>query len=175
MKIIILVTLLSSFVANSQTVSFFFTTGANSSYNLSDIQNITYSGDTMNLKFNFGNTVSWNVNTIDYFQYNENPLELIEKVNNSNSVLIYPNPTEDNINVNYTVGVSSHVQFDVLDIKGNLVKNLIDENKIAGNYKISFNILELSSDSFLIGTYLYRLIIGNQVFSHKVIHTGQSK
>lgn len=67
----------------------------------------------------------------------------------------YPNPFNPTTLINYQLPKSSHVTLKVYDMLGKEVCKLVDEEKIVGNYKVTFNGTNLSS-----GVYFYRLTTG---------------
>jgi hypothetical protein len=67
----------------------------------------------------------------------------------------YPNPFNPSTRINYSIPKASYVTIKVYDILGNLVKELVNEHKEAGNYGISFDGSNLAS-----GVYYYRMDAG---------------
>jgi hypothetical protein len=82
----------------------------------------------------------------------------------------YPNPFNPSTMISYTIpnvgtGLAlSAVQLKVFDILGNEVATLVDEEKSAGRYEVSFNAAGLAS-----GVYIYRLIAGAFVETKKMM------
>jgi hypothetical protein len=56
------------------------------------------------------------------------------------------------------------VILNIYDLLGNEIATLVNENKPAGNYKVSFDTKNLSS-----GTYFYKLHAGSYVETKKMI------
>ena len=65
----------------------------------------------------------------------------------------YPNPFNPVTNISFVLNRSGEIKLQIFDIKGSLIQTLIDGNKNAGEYTISFDASSLPS-----GTYLYKLI-----------------
>ena len=81
----------------------------------------------------------------------------------------YPNPFNPSTIINYSIpdaGTSSmkSVQLKVYDILGREVATLVNEEKTAGNYKVTFDAQNLAS-----GIYFYRLKAGNYISVKKMI------
>ena len=81
----------------------------------------------------------------------------------------YPNPFNPSTKISYTipfVGTSlmKFVQLKVFDILGNEVATLVNEEKSAGRYEVSFNAAGLAS-----GVYIYRLIADSFVETKKMV------
>jgi hypothetical protein len=76
----------------------------------------------------------------------------------------YPNPFNPSTVISYRLKEEGFVKLSVYDIRGELVKELVNENKEAGDYKAEFNAKGLAS-----GVYVYRIeVMGNgnkQVYS----------
>ena len=64
----------------------------------------------------------------------------------------YPNPFNPSTIINYQLPISSRVILKVFDVLGNEVKTLVNEEKPAGDYKVKFDGIGLSS-----GVYFYQL------------------
>lgn len=67
----------------------------------------------------------------------------------------YPNPFNPLTIITYQLPEASHVKLEVYDMLGRLVKILVNEQKQAGTYSVTFNASSLSS-----GVYLYRISMG---------------
>jgi photosystem II stability/assembly factor-like uncharacterized protein len=67
----------------------------------------------------------------------------------------HPNPFNPTTLISYQLPISSHVTLKVYDMLGKEVAKLVDEEKIADDYKVTFNAGNLSS-----GVYFYRLTAG---------------
>jgi len=76
----------------------------------------------------------------------------------------YPNPWNPSTTIKYTITENSHVSIRVYDILGNLIKILVNEEKPAGNYEITYYASTITS-----GVYFYRLQAGNFVETKKMI------
>lgn len=76
----------------------------------------------------------------------------------------YPNPFNPTTIISYSVPKSSLVTIIVFDVLGREVETLVNEQKIPGNYNITFNASRLAS-----GVYLYRMQAGSFVQTKKVI------
>lgn len=76
----------------------------------------------------------------------------------------YPNPFNPSTTISWQSPVGSHQTLKVFDLLGSEVTTLVNEEKPAGNYEISFDASYLTS-----GTYFYQLQIGNFVETKKMI------
>ncbi len=64
----------------------------------------------------------------------------------------YPNPFNPTTIINYSIPRSSMVTIKVYDVLGREVSTLVNEQKMPGNYKVTFNAGNLAS-----GVYFYQL------------------
>jgi hypothetical protein len=76
----------------------------------------------------------------------------------------YPNPFNPSTVISYSIPSQSKVTLKVYNILGSEVATLVDENKPAGNYNVTFNAARLSS-----GVYFYQLKAGNFVSTKKLM------
>ncbi len=76
----------------------------------------------------------------------------------------YPNPFNPNTVISYRLPVISHVTLKVFDVLGNEIETLVNEEKPAGSYKITWYPENLAS-----GVYIYTLRAGNIVQTKKMI------
>jgi hypothetical protein len=53
---------------------------------------------------------------------------------------------------------------EILNLRGQLIRTLVNEHKAPGRYSIEFNASGLSS-----GVYLYRLVTGNVIKTRKMV------
>lgn len=76
----------------------------------------------------------------------------------------YPNPVKDKAVFGFRVNAKGRIKLEILDIKGKLVKTLVDEIRDAGFYHITTDLSE-----FKTGTYLYRIKTGSMEDTKKLI------
>jgi hypothetical protein len=90
----------------------------------------------------------------------------------------YPNPFSEKTTIKYCVAYKTKVKLTVFDVEGNLIENLVDEEKNPGTYEVEFSTCH-SCESLPdgkagrnpeSGTYYYRLEatpIGGQAGDYK--------
>ena len=76
----------------------------------------------------------------------------------------YPNPFNPSTKIDFSLPNSDFVQLNVYNIKGEKVAELVNEQKSAGNYSVTFDASNLAS-----GTYVYRLSTGKSNLTKKMI------
>ncbi|MDP3147968.1 MAG: choice-of-anchor V domain-containing protein [Ignavibacteria bacterium] len=94
----------------------------------------------------------------------------------------YPNPFNPSTKISYRVPDLSKVSLKVYDILGNEVATLVDEEKMPGNYEVTFNLQPTANHprltggvstkgGYASGVYFYQLKAGNLVQTRKMILT----
>lgn len=76
----------------------------------------------------------------------------------------YPNPFNPSTNIRYDVPKQSHVTISIFNILGEKILELVNEEKAAGSYEVTWNAHNLSN-----GVYVYTMRSGNFVDSKKLI------
>lgn len=76
----------------------------------------------------------------------------------------YPNPFNPSTTINYSVPELSIVTLKIYDVLGNEIATLINEEKPAGDYKITF-----IADNLPSGVYFYQLKAKNYIETNKMV------
>ena len=76
----------------------------------------------------------------------------------------YPNPFNPSTNIKWQINQRNFVQLKIIDVIGNDVATLVNEEMPAGSYEINFNARNLAS-----GIYFYTLSVGNRNITKKMI------
>jgi hypothetical protein len=134
----------------TQSINFNFSNNTNSSYLLQDIRKITFDFDLMNIVFYDGNVYSWNVSTINSFDYNESSNDVTEILVDGNSfnLQIYPNPSEEFLNISYILKAIDPITIVFTDLNGKVLKEDFIVNPMIGNNKHSINISSFPNGVF---------------------------
>ncbi|MDQ7065446.1 MAG: T9SS type A sorting domain-containing protein [candidate division KSB1 bacterium] len=77
----------------------------------------------------------------------------------------YPNPFNGSTVIRFSLPVGKHVRLAVYDILGREVAELADGYRKAGQHRVVFNAASLTT-----GLYLYRLHVGNQTLTRRMIY-----
>ena len=132
----------------------FGTTTETHSYNYSDagLHSGTY---TYRLKqmdfdgsFEFSNEVEVEVTSPIQFELEQN----------------YPNPFNPSTTIKYSIPQTSNVVIKLFDVLGNEVKTLVNEEKPAGTYEITWY-----AENFPSGVYFYQLKAGDFIQTKKMV------
>lgn len=78
----------------------------------------------------------------------------------------YPNPFNPSTKISFSITKSEHVTLTVYDMAGKEISKLVDEQRAAGEYSVSFNASNLPS-----GVYFYKLTAGSFTQIKKMVLT----
>jgi hypothetical protein len=148
----------------AQSIYFSFKDGTQAAYNITDVRNITFTGDVMNLNKTDGTTISWNVSTIGNYRYEQGTVVSVEYKNNKAELLIFPNPAQGRVNISYQLPVAQQVSIAIYDMQGKAVKTWASEAKPEGNHELTWQ-----ADNLLKGSYTLRFSTLKGSFSKTII------
>jgi hypothetical protein len=80
----------------------------------------------------------------------------------------YPNPFNPTTNINYSLKENTFVSLKVFNLVGQEIATLVNTNKPAGNYSLTFDLTEYGLTS---GVYFYKMTAGNFSETKKMIIT----
>jgi hypothetical protein len=83
----------------------------------------------------------------------------------------YPNPFIQTTSIEYSVQQSSNVELKVFNSMGQLIKTLVDDFKTNGEYSVKWDGRDNSGDVVPVGSYFYRIKIGDFTSVNKMIYT----
>lgn len=81
----------------------------------------------------------------------------------------YPNPFNPTTTISYALPEAAHVQLQIFEINGRLVKRLYDGNQNAGTYSVDWNSIDELNNPVSSGIYLCRLMAGEVILHQKLI------
>ncbi len=89
----------------------------------------------------------------------------------SNSMLKgnYPNPFNPTTKIAYTSAFTGNVNISVYNIKGQLVKTLVNEHQVAGNHDVVWNGDDNNGKQTTSGVYFYKITNGNRTETKKML------
>jgi uncharacterized protein (DUF1501 family) len=67
----------------------------------------------------------------------------------------YPNPAQERVTIPFKINNTNTVLISLMDLQGRIVKNLLNDEKEAGDHQVEFSVSDLNP-----GTYLYQLKSG---------------
>jgi len=81
----------------------------------------------------------------------------------------YPNPFNPETTIAYSIKDRCKVRLEVYNLKGQLVRTLVNEEKANGHYKAVFNAKDEKGNTLSSGIYFYRLQAGNYISTRKML------
>lgn len=87
----------------------------------------------------------------------------------------YPNPFNPTTTIEYTIGsfddgsFGKHVQLEIYNVLGQLVRTLVDGERSPGSYREEWDATNTSGQRISSGVYLYRLQVGNENQTKKML------
>ena len=94
----------------------------------------------------------------------DNPIPLITKLTGN-----YPNPFNPSTNIAYSVKYAGYVILEVYNLKGQVVKILVNETKETGNYTVNWNGTDNTNRAVSSGVYFYKMKTNKFVSTKKMI------
>lgn len=152
-KIFILTMLLFVvFNTKAQTINIDFTNGSSSSYNLSEVRKITFSGSDMLLVKTDGAILTWATSDISKYYYNDISTEIntVEENIKNLDVLIYPNPSEGDLKIDFQLSNNDNVNISLNSIDGRLIEKILNKNLKKGQHSINWKNNNLSSGNYFV-------------------------
>ena len=81
----------------------------------------------------------------------------------------YPNPFNPSTIISYDIANDSRVELNVFDMRGRLIKNLVNQNQSVGRYNVIWNGSDNLGNIVSAGVYIYKLNAGVEIFSRKMV------
>jgi hypothetical protein len=80
----------------------------------------------------------------------------------------HPNPFNPRTEVSFELAEATRVRVDVHDVRGRLIRTLIDESRPAGSHAVTWNGKDNRGSTVASGTYYLRFVAGDRVDTRKV-------
>jgi len=165
-RILILSLILFVAVVNTKAQSIFvyFTDGTSLSSPLSEVQKINFNGTEMQMHKTDGVILSWPIQDIQKYTYEEVTTQVSDVKTEDFNVLIYPNPSNGNFNIEYTLEETEFVNISLISINGSFSSSILSEKKEQGKHSININDLQLHA-----GTYFVKIQSNSKTSVKKII------
>jgi flagellar hook assembly protein FlgD len=82
---------------------------------------------------------------------------------------VHPNPFNPQTTLAYTLWEDGHVQMMIYDVRGSLVRRLVDQDMPAGEHRVVWNGADQTGLPVASGIYFVRLSAGSQVDTRKIV------
>ena len=152
--------------SSAQSIHVHITDGSIVTHPLIDVRTITFSDNEMNLTLITGDTVSWNVSVVSYYEYEMDPTSITEHGPViMNDLKVYPNPTNGPVTIEYDLVESAEVVVQIFALNGGLVATLHDGYISKGTNRHIWN------ENCSAGVYLCKLTSKNIAYNKLIILT----
>ncbi len=81
----------------------------------------------------------------------------------------YPNPFNPSTNITFAMPEDGNVKITIFNMLGQKIKTLLNENRVAGQYEVTWNGTDQSGDIVGSGMYFYQMRTQNVVLTRKMI------
>ena len=85
------------------------------------------------------------------------------------SISNYPNPFNPETTISYSIAKAAKVKLDIYNLKGQLVKTLVNKELNAGSHSVNWDGKDMNDRSVSSGVYFYRLTTPDFTQSKKMI------
>ncbi|MEA1972972.1 MAG: FlgD immunoglobulin-like domain containing protein, partial [Candidatus Cloacimonadota bacterium] len=116
-------------------------------------------------------TLFFSDNDIDFVEVEITSSAIDGNVSSSiiNNFINYPNPFNPETNISFNLTKSSNVKLSIYNIKGELVKNLLNQNMDLGNHNIKWNGIDNKNNQVSSGMYFIELDADNYKLDKKIL------
>lgn len=83
--------------------------------------------------------------------------------------LVYPNPSNSSVVINYQLKDEQHISVNIFDILGRHVVQLVNDFQRNGNHKVVWHGKDFSNETVSPGVYLAKITIGEKRYNHKIV------
>lgn len=91
-----------------------------------------------------------------------------EGIAGNNALSVYPNPSNGIVNIEYALSKNSKMSLGIYNVLGVRIRELVNSDQQAGNYKYSFNFRNYNLSA---GVYFISLITDGKVSTHRLVIT----
>jgi len=106
------------------------------------------------------------------------PLEIMTEIQEHAAVALpqafmlnnYPNPFNGTTRIQLTVPQSGHVMMEIVNMLGQTVRTLVNDNREAGEYNMTWNCRDNADQPVSTGVYMLRVVSQNQSLSKKILY-----
>jgi hypothetical protein len=164
----VLAGLILNYVSSAQSIHVHITDGSVVTHPLVDVRTITFSDNVMNLTLVTGDTISWNVSVVSYYEYEQDPTSITEHGSVvSNMINAYPTPSNGPVTIEYELKEPVEVNLAIYSLNGAMVEQLQHGQQPGGLNRIVWN------GNTTAGVYLCKLSSVNVSYHKLIVLTDQ--
>ena len=96
--------------------------------------------------------------------------QLVDKVHQATQLAsIHPNPFNPETTVEYTLENTQRVVIAIFDVKGALVRRLVDQSVPTGEHRVTWNGVDDAGQPASSGIYFVRMVAGTYTETRKIV------
>jgi hypothetical protein len=166
----ILLAMVAATAAQGQNIHFSFADGTQQSYALQNVRKTVFTEDVMNLYLTDGTIYSWNIVTIDLYQFND-LTSAGDDLQRSTlpPIKVYPNPTTGLLTVEYVLDSEMLVSLEIFDIQGRSIRKMELGIQHAGIHTTQWDGRNTDGQAVVSGSYLCHIITPRAQMSRNFI------
>lgn len=162
--VLLAVGLLWAGLTQAQNLVVTLTNTSTESFAVADIQSIKFGVSDMSLYELNGTINVWNISDIDNYAF-DGVANLEESVNvNTDNLNVFPNPSSDNVTINYASNFSGKISISVIDMNGKQVEAIY-----SGEHNMETEIVWNAKQNNPSGKYLIKIVTENKVITKPII------
>jgi len=109
--------------------------GTQTSFTLNSVRKLTFVTGNMTVNKTNGNTGTYSLSTIRYLSFKDFTTDVSHiSLQESNTLILYPNPVIDQLQISYETAKAGIVQVEIFDVKGKLLHQQILNSQIGTNH-----------------------------------------
>lgn len=163
---LLIVSVLCAFGLDAQNLYVNNDDGSTSTYSIGDVRRITIEEPNLVVLLFNGDSFSFPLEDLANYQYDETFLNVDNTVSiiNNWQLNIYPNPVEEELNLDFTLKEPTDISYNITDLNGKVIteKNL-------GKLNSGEHIYSISTDDLSKGGYFVNVSKGGAIYSKKII------
>ena len=165
----ITVALFGSLAVQAQSVTYRFTDGTSLTHGVTDVRSTDVDDSEMRVFLWDGTTYAWTLSSLLSYGFTAISTSLPVAQSDLTPVLVYPNPASGEVRIGITASRSARTEVDVLDLRGGIVRTLVDGQLVEGEQVLVWDGREGNGQLVADGTYFIRVTQGHRVATHRVI------
>ena len=135
-------------------------------YNIDNVRKITFDSG-MNVHPHSGTASNYNIDDVRKLTFEPGVITSIETPKRlTSSLRTYPNPTNNQLNIEYSLSAESDVSITLFNIKGDMARHMDMGSKSEGIHTFQ---LDLSNNRLSPGIFVMQLKTNNSIQTNKII------
>lgn len=131
-------------------IHFHFNDNSTSVFSIEEVQKIDFDNDQLILHQTNGTVVSWDIDVIDYYSYNDDVTGIESATENKLSMSVFPNPSSSQLHINYNLLSNQEAVLTILNVEGKVIE-IFNLNQVSKSTK------QIDVSAYPAGQYFVRI------------------